>query len=435
MWARSCSYAGLVVAVAALVGGCGGRSEQPFKVAVIAFCDQRINNLAFQQDRSDAGAELPFLRRGAKLRGQEPSGGITDVAVGGRRVELLLGCSGFGQWASDLDQVRRLVEVQHADAIVLPLSVDVGVALEPYVRAHPGVTFFLPSPFEQTPTLKRPPPNLFRFELDGPETAAGLGTYAYRTLGWRRAVTVGPSEPSEWPQVAGFVAEFCSLGGDVVQRLWGAPGSPNYPALLRQLRASKVDGLYFTGGVNGETTSLANALRARYPDLARHLLVGTFSLFFDQGPAWLGVVGGSGFPYGSPSSAWRSYTADLKRLTGESSFLLDTSYFNQTEALLEALERVHGDTSHGERRLQQALARLRLASPRGTVTLDARHQAVGETYLGRLQRNARGRLFVKQIRVVPGVEATFNGYFGPTTPPPGPTQPTCRHGSPPRWSR
>jgi branched-chain amino acid transport system substrate-binding protein len=424
-----------VLVFAALAGGCGGSSEDPFKVAVLAFCDARVSSLAFQQDRSDAGAELPFLRRGARLRGHAPSAGVRDISLAGRRVELLLGCAGFGNWAGDFDQVRRLVEDQGADAVVLPLSVGVGNALQPYVRAHPDVTFFLTSPYEQTPTLKHPPANLFRFELDGAETSAGLGTYAYRTLGWRRAVTIGPFQPSDWTQTAGFVAEFCALGGDVVQRLWGFPGSPNYPALVGQIRARGVDGVFFTGGVNGETTGLANALRVRYPDLARHLLVGTFSLFFDPASSWLGVVGGSGIPYSSSSAAWRRYAADLKRLTGEDSFLLDVTYFNQTEALLEALERVHGDTSHGERGLQHALARLHLESPRGPITLDARHQAVGETFLGRLERTKRGNLFVKQIRVVRNVEATFNGYFTPTSPPPSPTQPTCRHGNPPGWAR
>src|SRR5215471_19090523 len=106
MRARASSCAGLVLVVAALAGGCGGSSRDPFKVAVLAFCDARISTLAFQQDRSDAGAELPFLRRGAKLRAQAPSAGITDISVGGRRVELLLGCAGFGSWARDLDQVR-----------------------------------------------------------------------------------------------------------------------------------------------------------------------------------------------------------------------------------------------------------------------------------------------------------------------------------------
>jgi branched-chain amino acid transport system substrate-binding protein len=426
----------LLVALAVLAGGCGGRrSTEPFRIAVFAFCDARVSNLALQQDRADAGAELPFLRRGAKLRGSAPSAGVTDISVGGRRVELLLGCAGFGDWRGDLDQVRRLVEQQAVDAVVLPVSADVGLPLEPYVRRHPGVTFLLPDPFEQTTMLKHRPPNLFRFELDGAQIEAGLGAYAFKTLGWRNAVTVGAALPSEWSEVAGFVAEFCSLGGNIVQRLWAPPGDLNYAPLVRAIRARRVDGLFFTGGTGGGTPSLAKAWRARYPDLPRHLLVGIFSLLFDQSPSWLGVVGGSPMPYAPLPSSFRRYITDLKRLTGEDSFLLDTTYFNQTEALLEALDQVHGDTSHGQRGLQRALARLRLETPRGSITLDTRHQAGSETYLGRLARNARGNLFIKQIRTVHNVEATFNGYFSPTTPPPSATQPTCRHGNPPPWAR
>jgi branched-chain amino acid transport system substrate-binding protein len=444
---------GLVVVLAVLVGGCGGGSTETFKIGVIGLCSDLPGNLAFQQDRSDAGAELPFLRRGAKLRGAKPSNGVTSISVGGRHVKLLLGCAGIGDFASDLDQVRRLVEQQHADAVVLPFSTDVGLVFEPYVRRHPGVTF-LATAIEQTTTLKHRPPNLFRFELDGAQQAAGLGTYAYRTLGWRDVVTVGADVPFDWTQVAGFVAEFCSLGGNVVQRLWTPWGETNYAPVVRRIRAPRVDGVFFTGSAFGGTQSrsafggtqsrsafggtqsqsLVDAWAARQSAPARHLLLGTLALFLGPTPDWLGVVGGSAIPYARLPS-WTRYVADLKRLTGEDSFVLDTTYYNASEALLEALEQVRGDTSSGERPLQRALARLRLESPRGLITLDARHQAIGETYLGQLERNGFAGPFIRQIRVVPNVEATFNGYFSETTPPPGRTQPTCRHGNPPAWAR
>jgi branched-chain amino acid transport system substrate-binding protein len=426
------SLAGLAV----LAAGCGGGSSAPFTIAVFASCDEQVRTVSFQENRSDAGAELPFLRRGAKLRGNAPSAGITDVSVGGRRVRLVLACSHGGDFRGDLDQVRMLVERQGVDAVVLALSVDKGRALEPYARRHPAVTFVLTDPFEQTTLLRHPPPNLFRFELDGAQNVAGLGAYAYRTLGWRNAVTVGAGIPSDWTEVAGFVAEFCALGGNVVQRLWAPPPRFDYGPLVRRTPTTGIDGYFFTGGVGGGgTQAVAKALTARYPDVSRHMLVGTFSLLFDQAPSWVGVVGGSVFPDAPLPATFTRYAADLKQRTGEDSFLLDTTYYAATEALLEALERVHGDASHGERRFQRALASLRLETPRGPVRLDARHQAIGETYLGRLERDARGKLFLKQIRVVRNVDATFGGHFGPTSPPPSPTQPACRHGDPPPWAR
>ena len=36
------------------------------------------------------------------------------------------------------------------------------------------------------------------------------------TLGWRRAAVLAPDQPWGWQPAAGFVAEFCALGGEVV---------------------------------------------------------------------------------------------------------------------------------------------------------------------------------------------------------------------------
>ena len=47
-----------------------------------------------------------------------------------------------------------------------------------------------------------------------------MSTYAYRELGWRTAVVIADEQfnPFNWSQVAGFIAEFCSLGGTIAKR-------------------------------------------------------------------------------------------------------------------------------------------------------------------------------------------------------------------------
>ena len=114
---------------------------------------------------------------------------------------------------------------------------------------------------------------------------------------------------------------------------------------------------------------------------------------------------------------------------------IEVSFYVATDALLEALGRVHGDVSHGERRLRTALARLRLDTPMGVRTLDRRHQAITPIYLSRTEKDATGKVIIRRIRVVSNVEQTFNGNFGATSPVPSETQPTCRHGNPPPWAR
>ena len=63
-----------------------------------------------------------------------------------------------------------------------------------------------------------PEPNVFGVAPNLRQGSAGLGAYAYHTLGWRTAVTLGEDDPLGWSLTSGFVAEFCSLGGKIVKR-------------------------------------------------------------------------------------------------------------------------------------------------------------------------------------------------------------------------
>jgi hypothetical protein len=107
--------------------------------------------------------------------------------------------------------------------------------------------------------------------------------------------------------------------------------------------------------------------------------------------------------------------------------------YDSVEPVVEALERVHGDTSQGERRLMLALAHLDFQSPEGLRPLDSKHQAIGVSYLGKMARGPLGKLYVRQIATVRNVEQTFGGYFSATRVPSHAL--ACVHGNPPPWAR
>jgi branched-chain amino acid transport system substrate-binding protein len=91
------------------------------------------------------------------------------------------------------------------------------VAARDLARRYPDTVFVSTFWDEQEITLRRPAPNLFRFSPDYGQQAAGLGEHAYRTLGWRRVAVVAGDSASGWGGSAAFVAEFCALGGTVVE--------------------------------------------------------------------------------------------------------------------------------------------------------------------------------------------------------------------------
>ena len=93
-------------------------------------------------------------------------------------------------------------------------------------------------------------PNFFRFHTDGAQWSAGAGDYAYNELGWRRAATIGDDYSFPHTSVGGFIAEFCAVGGQVVERIWPALGETDYSSFIAQI-PDDIDGLYVGVGGTG----------------------------------------------------------------------------------------------------------------------------------------------------------------------------------------
>jgi branched-chain amino acid transport system substrate-binding protein len=420
----------LVVSLGTLAAGCGSGPTGGIRIGVLSECEGGFQSY----DEMIAGTELPLLQRGAKLRGSKPSDGVKDARVAGKPVELLLGCERFGSRASSVAELRRLVEQERADIVVGPSYAQAGPVIREYAKRHPGVTFVYGA-FDQSTTLRNPAPNVFRFRVNMTQWPAGLGTYAYRELGWRNAVTIGENDFAGWDSVAGFVAEFCSLGGNIVGRRWVPGDITNYRPVVAKI-PDRVDGIFFPTSIY-DTKGLVDAWSAKRPNLARSLVVGDVVLTENpKDRRLLGVVASNPTPW-APTRAWSTYEATLARFFPgvKASPIGALDMFDSAEPAVEALEQVQGDVSHGERRLMTALAHLRFPSPEGVRRLDSRHQAVGAMYLGKMARNSNGKLGVNQIRVVPNVEQTFGGYLSGTTPAPSPTQPVCKRGHVPSWAR
>jgi branched-chain amino acid transport system substrate-binding protein len=416
-----------VVSLGWAAAGCGGRAVAPIRIGVLADCEGLF---ATVYEAAITGAELPLLRRGARLAGTQPSDGIADATVAGKPVELVIGCVREFQRASTLAALRLLVERDRVDVVLGPNGPADGLVVRDYAKRRPKTTFIYAG-FDGAATLVAPAPNVFRFRVTMAQWAAGLGAYAYHVLGWRRAVTIGNIEPGP----AGFIAEFCSLGGTIVQRLWQT--GPDLGSLVRRIPHAGVDGVFLPTSLYN-TESFVTAWYRRHHDLGRWLVVGDGAFTSGAGDRRLvGVVASNPTPW-APVPSWTSYVAQLRRAFPRSEVSAQDAldFYNAMEATLEALEHVHGDLGASERRLMRALAGLRYASPEGPRTLDRFHQAIANSYLGKMVVGHNGKLAIRQIRVVRGVDQTFGGHLTATTPI-GLTanEPPCTQGNPPPWAR
>ena len=299
--------AGLAVIVVAAVwlgAGCGGTKPEAFRIGILTDCFGPFSTL---YETSVASAELPLLKRGGRLVGNKPSSGVAGAEVAGRPVELEIGCVAGND--DVIPVARRLVEEIGAQAVVGPFDPQEGMILREYARRQPATAFLIQPSAASHLTLTKPAPNVFRFAPDAAQSVAGAGSYAYRELGWRTAAIVADDIPYSWEGAAGFISEFCSLGGRIVDRAW-IPFGADPAAAVPQL-PPKTDGVYL-----GLALSPALGFLKRYAahhDVSRRL-VSTTPLLYDPRviPLTRGVVVAGSLPV-QPTAATAKYAASFAK--------------------------------------------------------------------------------------------------------------------------
>jgi branched-chain amino acid transport system substrate-binding protein len=393
-----------------------------------------------------AAAQLPFIDRGARPRGEGPAAGLEGASFGGRPVEMLVGCTVTSNLSGLIIEVRRLIEGSGADVIVGPVGEAEGIVVRRLAARYPNVTFVLGASGAQAATLSDPQPNLFRFVADGAQSTAGLAAHAYTDLGWRRAALVMDPLPHSWEQAAGFVAEFCALGGTVVSRdpllSQLAPGGAAANRALTARLSRRVDGTMLISTF----TNPAGFLRAYdrgTATLPRRLVLTGFAFALPGGlsPGGIdlsGVVLAGDLPLDSERPQWRrqqrAYARAFPQLPPKSAHgPLEHPPYMAAEALARALERVDGDLGRDGRRLRAALSRVAFDGPAGPVRLDRNRQAIVSVHLRRIEGQGR-RAETVPFRVVEEVDQSFGGAFRADTPAPSFESPKCRRGPVPAWA-
>jgi branched-chain amino acid transport system substrate-binding protein len=395
-------------------------------------------------DWSLAAAELPLLQHGGRLAGRGPASGVRDATVAGRRVELVEGCSESGVYGRLITETRQLVEIDRVDAVVGAFGWSDGVVFRELARRYPTVPFVLAGSFAREVTSREPAPNLYRFTPDIEQEQAGLGTYAYRTLGWRSAATVAEETPNGWGATAAFAAEFCALGGRV-RRVWTPAFGAGGP-LLRSVPHA-VDGVMVLAHYGyGSPAAFIRSYLAGHPDAARSLLLSVW-LYPPAGlpgyaslwPRLRGVVARiSGVP--DPSSARdvayrRAFATAFPGLPASvAANLLVLPYYNAVEAVVQSLAQTHGETGADRAGLRAALGSLRLATPGGPIRLDRNRQAIATATLVRFDGTAPGRASFHSVRRIPGVDETLGGLLAASDSP-SPARNDCHRAAPPPWAR
>jgi branched-chain amino acid transport system substrate-binding protein len=382
-----------------------------------------------------SGAKYALVKdAGGKSGGSKPQDGVSGATIGGKPVQLKFGCSDATPDKA-VAEARRLVESEKVDVLLGPLSGDEGIAVATYAKTQPQVTFVNGTSGAQATTTTVKAPNFFRFGGDGAQWMAGLGTYASKTLGWKKAAILGEDYSYPYTQAAGFVAEFCGLGGQITKRVWAPLATTDWSSFVAQL-PNDVDGvLVLTGGAN-----TINALKA-YTQLGKqikgHVLGGSSVLdptAFTVGDQLAGLVGGSPVPLGGTSADWTSYVDGFSKVYDKklADSLFTVLYYDGMKAIIDGLNKTKGSLSGNQEAFRSALKSLNPTFPNGQVKLDSNRNSIQPAYVVEVVNN--GGLGFKVDRTVNGVTQDFGGAFKAGAKAPGRDAPACTKGATPPWA-
>jgi branched-chain amino acid transport system substrate-binding protein len=427
-------------------GGGGGDSAQgggTIKVGFLSDCEGAFGSFF---EPTISGANLALIKNaGAKAAGEKPSDGVTGAKVAGKNVEIV----GYG-CADDtadkaIEETRRLMEQEDADILVGPLSGDEGIAVANYAKEHPDKTFINGIAGAQDSTLKVQAPNFFRYHPDGAQWSAGLGDYAYNDLGWKNAAIIGDDYSFPYTSLAGFVAEFCAIGGQVSKRVWAPLGEKDYSSYISQL-PEDIDGLYVGIGGSGLINFIKQYKQQRGRVDTEKMLGNVFwddpLVLKEVGKDLVGGATAAMTAADSDAPEVKTYLDGLesaygKEIADAGASVFTYGYYTAFNALIRGLEAVDGDIAD-QKKLQEALAQVELTgddAPWGDVKLDENRQAISDIYLKKIVKDANGdgTPDVQTIRRIPEVDQTFGGFFTPDSPALSRSNPKCEKKSAPPW--
>jgi branched-chain amino acid transport system substrate-binding protein len=425
-------------------GARGATAEDGVKLGILGQCEGPFGG--FHED-TVAGVELAMVNfAGATVNSTTSAlDGWEGAEVNGTPIELVgIGC-GDDTPDTILGEIRQLVEQEGANVVIGPLSGDEGIAVAEYARANPELTVMSGIAGSQEPTLQVQAENYFRFHGDGAIWNAGMGDILHNQEGWDTVAVIADDYSFGHTSAAGFIADFCGVGGDVVSRVFPPLGTTDYSSFVQQLPdPDEVDGYFWVVGGTGTQAALEAFVNAK-GDLTGDQHAG--NLFFNPSLAQaLGTdiagayVGGFATLPGdittpeideylaSADATWDTLNSGISG--GEPGAPADAAgfgfmygYYSAGVALVRAMEATGGDPSPDV--LQGALAELELELPYGNISLDENRSGIVDVGLSQLVEEG-GEIVQKGVAIIPGVDQSFGGTFSTDTPAPSRDFPDCQ---------
>ena len=361
-----------------------------------------------------ATLEGPFTVLGEdSMRGVDMALKKWNSSAGGAKIKVIRASSDASP-DSAIRAVKKLVEQDGVSIVIGPLSGSEGLAIKEYAKTKPKVTFINGSSAAQDTTLRNPAKNFFRFGGDGAQWMSGLGEYVYKTKKYKKIVTIGEDYSFPYTMTFGFLNDFCSLGGKVLNRHWVPIGNKDYSSIIAAI-PNDVDAIFIALG-GADAVNFLTQYEQSGGD--KPLIGGTITV---DGS----VLGSKGrrksYIVGTPSSGpiadaydnatWKAWQADYRKQFPKgfpNPSLFAHAYYVATSAMLTGLDKVKGDLSYNHKNFRKTLSTMTLDTPTGEVKLDKNNQAIVDIFITEVAQASNGNLYNKVVKISSGINQTMN---------------------------
>jgi branched-chain amino acid transport system substrate-binding protein len=431
-----------VVAATTATAAVGKTTATPIKIAIMSDCGGAFA-ANYQQDIGGAITAISEFGGAKPNNKNKPSAGWHGGSVGGHPLKLVgIGCANDTA-DSAIKETKRLMEQLGADIMIGPLSGDESVAVANYAKQHPTKTFVngTAGAWDTTAVVKAP--NFFRFNGDGIQWQAGIGSIARQKDKWKNAAIIMDDYSFGYASGAGFIADFCAAGGNITKRVFPPLNTTDYSSFVQQLPGpDKVDGYFWAIGGTGTVPSI-KAFENLYGTLKASQVIGNLFFFSSGADKTIGphlsgaYVGGFGTSPDLKGALVTKYKKILDKwfnkyppLAGKASDHaadgFTYNYYVNAWALMKGLNQVKGSLAGGQKALQAAIKKTKLPTAAyGPLFLGKNNQALQQQYSYRMDVSAPGALAIVTVQKVKQfVDQSFGGTI---TKPPSRTSPPCAH--------
>lgn len=311
--------------------------------------------------------------------------------LSGRPVELTVLDAGSSP-AVALTKARELVEQRKVHVIIGPLPAFEAYAIVPYLNEK-RIPSLSPSAAADDLTQRKATQFFVRVASTSSQPTQPFGTYAAKTLGYKKIAAIADDFAFGHEVVAGFHKAFEDAGGQIVQKLWPPLGSKDQGPFIAQFRKD-IDAVFIGFAGVAALRFLKQfedaGLKGKIPVLANQTAVDE-ALLRNMGDEAIGVISTMHYSAALDTPANRKFVAAYRKAFGADPGYYSVGAYTAGLFFKQALEQVRGKVEDTDSFLKALRGVAITDAPGGPIRLDKYGQAVHNIYIRRVEKK-EGRL-------------------------------------------